>query len=215
MHRSQIKLIVFLLSAIVSLTNCNKGRDAGTNSAANRSAQIRTSIKFDDGAQSTGIDFLHVPTRTSERLMPEIMGSGIAIVDVNRDGAPDVVLVNSGAVRESSRPQNAPNRLYINDGRGHFSDKTTEWKIPSSGYGMGVAAGDFDNDGWVDLFLTTYRGDDVLLRNTGNSFEDVTQKAGIKSDGGWSTGAGFLIWTMTAIWICGKFAMSITRPRIP
>lgn len=175
------------------LIPCCKGSgNKSSNNGSERNAQTSTSIRFDDGAQSTGIDFVHVPTRTSDKLLPEIMGSGVAIVDINRDGAPDVVLVNSGAIRVPSRPTNAGNRLYINDGHGHFTDKSAEWKLPSTGYGMGVAAGDYDNDGWVDLFLTTYRGDDVLLRNTGTSFEDVTQKAGIKADGAWGTSAGFV-----------------------
>lgn len=163
--------------------SCNKPR---------RSAPgIKTVIRFEDGTESSGIHFVHVPRRTPQKLMPEIMGSGLAIVDVNRDGAPDVVLVNSGSVGASSRPADARTRLYLNDGRGHFTDRTDEWRLPSNGYGMGVAAGDFDNDGWIDLFLTSYDGHDVLLRNTGNSFEDVTEKAGIMADGKWSTSAGF------------------------
>ena len=80
--------------------------------------------------------------------------------------------VNSGAVQASARPAEARTRLYINDGRGRFTDQTDAWKLPSTGYGMGVAAGDFDNDGWTDLFLTSYRGDDTLLRNTGSGFEE-------------------------------------------
>lgn len=183
--------LLIVLATTTLLAGCNRSQEGPGNDPSRSKTQITTTIRFDDGAQSTGIDFLHVPTRTSEKLMPEIMGSGVAIVDVNRDGAPDVVLVNSGAVREPSRPANTGNRLYINDGRGRFTDKTAEWKLPSTGYGMGIAAGDYDNDGWIDLFLTAYRGDDVLLRNTGSNFEDVTQKAGIKSDGAWSTSAGF------------------------
>jgi hypothetical protein len=169
---------------------CQRQQGSG-NDASKQNATVKTSIRFDDGTQAAGIDFTHVPTRTAEKLMPEIMGSGVAVVDVNRDGAPDVVLVNSGAVRAAQRPAEARNRLYINDGRGHFTDQTDAWKLPSTGYGMGVAAGDYDNDGWVDLFLTAYRGDDVLLKNNGSSFEDVTAKAGIKADGLWSTSASF------------------------
>lgn len=186
MRKSTITLGIILALSVIIFIGCNKSQNN-----SGKASRITTTIRFDDGTQSTGIDFLHVPTRTPEKLLPEIMGSGVAVVDVNRDGAPDVVLVNSGAMREMSRSPEARNRLYINDGRGHFTDKTDEWKLPSTGYGMGIAAGDYDNDGWVDLFLTAYRGDDVLLRNTGNNFEEVTQKASIKSDGKWSTSAGF------------------------
>ena len=191
MKKSIFNFTSMILLAAVLFPGCNRSKSGPANDVSNKGSQTTTTLRFGDGTQLSGIDFLHVPTRTSNKLMPEIMGSGVAIVDLNRDGAPDIVLVNSGAVLEPSRPANAGNRLYINDGRGHFTNRTEEWKLPGTGYGMGIAAGDFDNDGWVDLFLTAYRGDDVLLRNTGSSFEDVTQKAGIKTDGAWSTSAGF------------------------
>ena len=191
MRKPNIASLAILLITTLLFGSCNNAPNNSGGASSNTNQNVKTSIRFDDGTQASGIDFLHVPTRTAEKLMPEIMGSGVAIVDVNRDGAPDVVLVNSGAVRAESRPAEARNRLYINDGRGHFTDQTDAWKLPSAGFGMGIAAGDFDNDGWTDLFLTMYRGDDVLLRNTGSSFEDVTAKAGIKPDGRWSTSAGF------------------------
>ena len=88
-------------------------------------------------------------------------------------------------------PTTAKNRLYINNGKGIFTDKTDEWNLTSTGYGQGAAVGDFDNDGWTDLFLTNYEGDNRLLKNTGAKFEDVTEKSGIKSDDKWATSAGF------------------------
>jgi hypothetical protein len=220
MRKSITTSLVTLLMTMMLCIGCDKSQ----NSSSNASQQnIKTAIRFDDGTEASGIDFLHVPTRTAEKLMPEIMGSGVAIVDVNRDGAPDVVLINSGAVRAPSRPAEARNRLYINDGRGHFTDQTEAWKLPSTGYGMGVAAGDYDNDGWVDLFLTMYRGDDVLLRNTGSNFEDVTQKAGIKADGQWSTSAGFFdldndgdldLWTVRYVNYTPENAVKTYRNRL-
>jgi hypothetical protein len=147
---------------------------------------------FEDATSSSGISFTHRPGRTARRLMPEIMGSGVVIADFNRDGAPDVLLINGGSVGMPRRPAGAQNRLYINDGKGHFRDETELWQLPSVGYGMGAAAGDFDNDGWTDLFLTGYGGAEMLLRNDqGRRFVDVTEKAGIKPDGRWSTSAGF------------------------
>jgi hypothetical protein len=172
---------------------CVKQPSANTNagSGAHEKPRVSTAIRFDDGTQSSNIIFQHVPTRTENKWMPEVMGSGVALVDVNRDGAPDVVLINSGAVNVDPRPAEARNRLYLNDGRGHFTDQTDAWNLPGTGYGMGVAVGDYDNDGWPDLFLTSYRGRDVLLRNTGTRFEDVTDKARITPDDRWSTSAGF------------------------
>jgi hypothetical protein len=155
------------------------------------SEKLVTKIRFDDGTAASGINFRHVPTRTVDKWMPQTIGSGVGIIDVNRDGAPDVVLVNSGAMRDAERSAEARTRLFINDGKGKFTDATDAWKLTSAGYGMGVAVGDFDNDGWPDLFLTTYDGQDQMLKNTGSEFIDVTAKAGVQSDGKWSTSAGF------------------------
>lgn len=183
-------LSISICSLLIMSPGC--GGSGGTQpNSTRKSDTVKTQIRFDDGTQASGIDFTHIPTRTPDRLMPEIMGSGVAVVDVNRDGAPDIVLVNGGAVRNTERLADARTRLFMNDGRGHFSDQTDAWKLPSAGYGMGVAAGDYDNDGWVDLFLTTYGGQDTLLRNTGSSFIDQTTQAGIKPDKEWSTSAGF------------------------
>jgi hypothetical protein len=100
------------------------------------------------------------------------------------------LFTNSGRFGEE-RPADAKNTLYINDGKGNFADKTDEWNLTGVGYGEGAAVGDFDNDGFIDVFLTNYEGDNRLLRNTGSKFEDVSVSAGIKPDGKWATSAGF------------------------
>jgi hypothetical protein len=148
-------------------------------------------IIFADATVESAIDFKHLPTRTAEKLLPEIMGSGVAVADFNRDGAPDVLLVNSGAVKASARPADASDRLYLNDGKGVFRDATEEWGLRGTGYGQGVAVGDYDNDGWTDVFLTNFEGNNRLLKNTGSGFVDVTGTSGIVSDGRWTTSAGF------------------------
>ncbi len=149
-------------------------------------------LRFDDRTVSSGVGFAHRPYRSEDRLMPEILGSGVAAADFNRDGAPDLVLVNGGSLIKKARPTGAENRLYLNKGDGTFEDRTEEWDLPSPGYGMGVATGDYDNDGWTDLFLTTVSGPDTLLRNNeGRGFVNVTAAAGITQDGRWSTSAGF------------------------
>jgi hypothetical protein len=154
-------------------------------------AQTTTALRFEDGTRTSGIVFHHSPHRSPRRLMPEVMGSGVVLADFNRDGAVDVLLVNSGQLGAASRVAGDENRLYMNDGKGRFHDATAEWGLPSPGYGMGAAAGDFDNDGWTDVFLTTFAGPDTLLRNEHGHFVDVTRKAGITQDGAWSTSAGF------------------------
>lgn len=180
------KTLIYITIVLCFVVGCET-----KNSSTQNNQSVNTKIRFDDVTKKSGIDFQHIPTRTENKLMPEVIGSGVAIVDVNRDGAPDVVLVNSGSLNAKERPNEARNRLYINDGKGNFTDQTDVWKLSDVGYGMGVAAGDFDGDGWTDLVFTSYEGNDRLLRNTGKSFEDVTDKAGIKSDSKWSTSAGF------------------------
>jgi hypothetical protein len=150
-----------------------------------------SSIKFVDQTKSSGVEFTHVPTRTKGKLLPEIMGSGVATADFNRDGAPDILLANSGSLLDDTRPKEAANRLYINDGKGKFTDQTAQWGLTGTGYGQGVAVGDIDNDGLIDVFLTNFEGDNRLLRNTGDKFEDVSAESGLKADNKWSTSAGF------------------------
>jgi hypothetical protein len=148
-------------------------------------------IRFDDGTVASGLSFTHHPSRTDERYMYEVFGAGVGLVDVNRDGAPDVICVDSGAPGGDRAPD-ARNRLFINDGAGHFTDATDAWGLSSAGYGMGVTAADFDGDGWTDLFFTSYGSGERLFRNTGTRFEDITDRAGALSDGAWSTSAGAL-----------------------
>jgi hypothetical protein len=150
-----------------------------------------TRLDFVDAATEMGLDFQHEPSRSGEKYMPEVLGGGVVLADFDRNGAPDLVFVDSGAL-EHDGPRPGSNRLFLNDGQGHFRDVTDAWQLPSPGYGMGAAAGDFDDDGWTDLYLTTFGSADVLLRNTGESFVDVTAQAGLEGDGRWSTSAGFL-----------------------
>lgn len=182
------KLTLILLAAVSIGVFASCG---GENGPASGTPGTPSNIQFADATKTSGIDFKHIATRTEEKLLPEIMGSGVAIADFNNDGAPDILLVNSGAVKTDQRPAGSENRLYINDGKGKFTDKTAEWKLVSAGYGQGAAVGDFDGDGFTDVFLTSYEGDNRLLKNTGADFEDVTAAAGFSADGEWATSAGF------------------------
>lgn len=181
--------LIFLgLMSFVFVNACRNQSETGAN---NQNNQVQTKIKFEDATSKSGINFKHEPTRTEIKLLPEIMGSGLAIADFNRDGAPDIIFVNSGAVESKERPENAKNQIFINDGKGNYTNQTEKWNLTSTGYGQGVAVGDYDNDGWTDIFFTDYGGDNRLLKNTGEKFEDVTEKSGIKPDGEWATSAGF------------------------
>jgi len=155
---------------------------------------------FEDVAQDTGLRFGHRNGRQGENLFPEITGAGVAFLDYDDDGDLDVYLVQAGRPVDSpASVGEAMGRLFRNDlGRGpdgaprlRFTDVTEASGIRATGYGQGVAVGDYDNDGWPDLYLTNY-GPNQLWRNRGNgTFEDVTAAAGC-GDARWSTSALFV-----------------------
>jgi hypothetical protein len=148
-------------------------------------------VPFTDITQAAGIDFVHVNGAAGEKLLPETMGGGVAFLDHDADGDPDLLFVNSDhwpGVESEPRPTM---RLYRNDGGGRFADVTRGSGLDVAFYGQGVAVGDFDNDGWSDVFISAL-GSNHLFRNTGGRFEDVTARAGLAGEAdAWSTGAGF------------------------
>ncbi len=154
-------------------------------------------VRFTDITEQAGIDFVHINGAYGERLMPETIGSGAAFFDYDRDGDQDLFLVNSrewaGHQRLPKAGAGAPTqRLYRNDGSGHFDDVTAEAGLALTTYGMGVAIGDYDGDGWDDLYLTTLNANH-LFRNVGGRFEDLTESAGVAGGADtWSSSAAFL-----------------------
>jgi hypothetical protein len=160
------------------------------------SAAPTTALRFEDVTAAVGMDFRHHAGYTPERYAPENMSGGVVMTDVDRDGDPDLLLIDSGVLVGEAPPDTGP-RLYLNDGEGSFNDATTDWGLDAlaggaAGYGMGAAAGDVDGDGLVDLFLGTYGRGERLLRNTGAGFQDVTAASGIEDDGQWTSSAAFL-----------------------
>src|SRR5262245_9662264 len=144
---------------------------------------------FEESAVARGVEWTHRSGHESRYLLPEIMGGGAALFDMDGDGDLDLFLVQSGSVLKPN-VKDPPNRLYRNRGDGTFEDVTAGSGTDVAGYGMGVAAGDYDNDGDVDLFVTN-AGPNILLRNDGaGHFTDVTATAGVAGRG-WSTSAAF------------------------
>ena len=145
---------------------------------------------FEEIAERAGIRFVHRSGHREKFYLPEIMGGGAALFDMDNDGYLDLYLVQSGELFPPGG-RTPGNRLYRNRGNGTFDDVTPGSGTEAAGYGMGAAAGDFDNDGNVDLYVTNL-GANVLLKGDGHGhFTDVTAKAGVTSSG-WSSSAAFL-----------------------
>ncbi len=153
-------------------------------------------IRFTDITTEAGIKFVHENGAYGDKLLPETMGSGCAFLDYDSDGDQDIVFVNSCRwpwdARDLGKDRPQPTQaVYRNDGECRFTDVTQEVGLDVTFYGMGVACGDYDNDGDTDLFFTAV-GKNRLFRNDGGKFVDATDVAGIGGvDSQWSTSAGW------------------------
>jgi len=139
-------------------------------------------------AAKSGISWRHVNGRSLEYYLPETTGAGCAFFDYDNDGWMDIYLVNSGKCDFFTPEQPLRNALYKNNRDGTFTDVTEKAGVVGGGYGMGVAVGDYNADGFADLYVTQY-GRSILYRNNGDgTFSDVTDKAGVAAPG-WATSA--------------------------
>ncbi|MEO1367037.1 MAG: VCBS repeat-containing protein, partial [Acidobacteriota bacterium] len=209
---------IFALFALLVLGACSPG-DAppspdsrgGPDAAAEASpgppggdATSATSPPFRDATAESGLDFHHFNGMTGEMYFSEMVGPGAALFDLEGDGDLDLFIVQGSPLREgddpaeSVRPPRHPlplvDRLYRNElqesGELRFTDVTESSGLDSRGYGMGVASGDIDNDGYPDLYITNF-GDNALWRNRGDgTFEDVTGSSGT-GEARWSVAATF------------------------
>ncbi len=152
------------------------------------------SVPLTDVTAEAGIAFTHTSGAYGEKLLPETMGGGVAVIDYDNDGDVDLLFVNSTTWpwKRASGETVPTLALYANDGKGKFSDVTKEAGLEISLYGMGAAVGDYDGDGWSDLFLSAV-GPNRLLKNEQGTFVDVTAAAGVAgADDAWSTGCTWL-----------------------
>ncbi len=170
-------LAVFVLATAVAANNAG-GPDA-------------SGVTFRDVTQHAGIRFTHNNGAFGKKFLPETLGSGVAFIDYDNDGWPDIFLVNGmdwpGHVQKHTTP-----KLYHNNHDGTFTDVTHKAGLDVEMYGMGVAVGDYDNDGFDDLFVTAL-GQSRLFHNNGNgTFTDLTQKAGLSGPRELSTSAAWV-----------------------
>ena len=112
-------------------------------------------VRFTDITGEAGIDFIHTNGAYGDRLLPETMGAGGGFIDYDNDGDQDIVLINASFWPDRPQATTPTSRLYENDGKGYFTDVTTAVGLAINSYGMGLAVGDYDNDGWDDLYITT------------------------------------------------------------
>jgi enediyne biosynthesis protein E4 len=155
--------------------------------------------KLVDVTSTLGVRFEHAAPHTSKKYLLETMGSGVALFDYDNDGRVDLFLVNGAEINDPSPPGTIPkktgpkywNRLYHQKPDGTFEDVTEKAGLQGVGYGMGVAAGDYDNDGYEDLYVTAYGGNRLYHNNGDGTFSDVTEKAGVAGSG-WSTSAAWV-----------------------
>ena len=140
--------------------------------------------------EKSGIRWVHTAGKSPARFLPETTGPGCAFFDYDNDGWMDIYLVNSGKCDFYDPNPPLRNALYHNNRDGTFTDVTEKARVPGGGYGQGVAIGDYDGDGFPDLYVTQY-GKSILYHNNGDgTFTDVTEKAGVAAPG----------WSASAVW---------------
>ena len=147
-------------------------------------------VKFIDITKEAGITFVHNNGATGKKLLPETMGSGVAFLDYDSDGDQDLFFVNSENWPDAQAAAKPTQALFRNDGKGHFDDVTKDAGLDKTFFGMGVAVGDYDNDGDPDLYVSAVGGGH-LYRNDAGKFVDVTAETKTHASDGWLTSAAF------------------------
>ena len=202
--------VAWLLATVALAAGCGprarEMRQAGQNEPPARSVPARTDerpaetafpIRLEDVTGETGISFVHTDGGCGRRYIVETVTAGLALFDYDGDEDVDIYFLNGSRLRGSDMDGPPPrNSLYRNEGNWRFTDVTEEAGVGDTGFGLGVAVGDYDNDGAPDIYLNNY-GPNVLYRNNGDgTFTDVTTASGV--DNGHKVGAGACFLDMDA-----------------
>jgi hypothetical protein len=176
-----------LAVCVASLSAIPTAGQRGSSATALPAAQA----VFENVATAAGVDVQHVNGGTPDRHLLEIMGSGGAFLDYDKDGWVDILLVDGGSLVDRTVDAKAADRLYRNRGNGTFEDVSAASGIRHQPYGMGTCAADYDNDGWTDVYITRV-GPNALYRNEGGKrFTDVTAVAGVAAGAVFSASGAF------------------------
>lgn len=144
-------------------------------------------VQFDNVYASAGLDFTHVSGASPARHLYEIMSGGGLFLDYDNDGWQDALLVDGGSLVDAAVMRRARNRLFHNRGNGTFEDVTATAGLTHPGYAMGGCAADYDNDGWIDVYLTSVGTNTLFHNGAGKTFTDVTRSAGVGGTPGFSS----------------------------
>jgi hypothetical protein len=184
---------VYFLSALLVFSQASRGnqqKKALPESSSTNASSLDQFPQLVDITASTGIKFEHLSSPENKYIV-ESMSGGVALIDYDRDGWPDIYFTNAQSVSMALAGEKARSALYHNNHDGTFTDVTDKANVAYPCWAMGAVVGDYNNDGWADLLVTCFGGV-VLYRNNGDgTFTDVTKLSGLGNDAGWSTGAAF------------------------
>jgi enediyne biosynthesis protein E4 len=191
MRRIRLCVVVLLVTAVLIF--------AAAQAAKPPDPAIATPGKFSDITAAAGVPFQHIAPHTSRKYLLETMAPGVALFDFDNDGRLDIFVTNGAPLTDPTPKGTIPqktgpeywNRLYHQKPDGTFEDVTEKAGLQGVDYGMGVAVGDYDNDGYEDLFVTAYGGNRLYHNNGNGTFTDVTETAGVGGSG-WSSSAAWV-----------------------
>jgi hypothetical protein len=177
-------LLLMLLP--IFLTSCRPA-----NSSNLPTTNSRKEAWFEDVLENSGVTFRHTTGHETRYWMPEVACGGVGLFDYDNDGLLDIYFVQSGSLNSTDDPARGANKLYRNLGNWKFKDVTDEASVGDTGYGMGCACGDYDGDGFTDLYVTNLESNVLYRNNRDGTFSDVTEQADL-GDASWSCSCAFV-----------------------